>query len=981
MRGLTGTGRRIGANLGLWALTLLVVGSLAFTPPSAGGAPAPGRSGGASVAFSPAAALDQAAASLALGAGPAAGHAASCTGVGSGSRSCSVAGLLPLPSTASGAWVDVTGFSSSAPTPRWLGAMTYDAADGYVLLFGGENSTVAQLDSDTWTYSNHTWTELSPSNSPPGRYLASVAYDAADHYVVLFGGYDLVSTRNDTWTYSAGSWTNVTSSSTSAPASRWRANMVYDAADGYIMLFGGSDLSATTIYNDTWTFSAGTWTKTVPTGNPVGRFRGEMAYDSTDGYAVLFGGCTSSACSPASSDTWKYVGGAWTKLSLSTHPSARVYMALSDDPAQAGVLLFGGSSSPATQTPQSDTWLFANGTWTNLTSTLSDHPPARGYSMMTYDANDGAVILFGGANSASSLNDTWSFGPGLLGELRVTPAAMSIGQSSNISVQAASAGSWIGYSYPVLPSPCTGSNVSYVVCQPSAVGSYPISVSVNDSVGDALVLNSTLLVVSGPAILTFTASPSPVSVNTVTNLSIAATGGIPPVSYNYQNLPPGCSSQNRAYLLCTPSSTGVYTIEGIYSDTNGARSFANLTLTVNPAPTISSFSILPLAIDQGQSFNVSVAVSLGTTPYSYAYSGQPAGCPSVDASRLTCAAGTVGAFHIYANVTDASGAQVGASGFLTVNPALVATAVLLSPPAIDQGETLTIDVNASGGTGAYTYAVANAPPGCPPASTVPYSCHPSQAGNFSVKVTTTDQAGFSVVSFVSVSVNALPSVAGVAATPNPADLGMTVNLSATVTGGTLPLTYAWSSLPQGCAPADSATLACRSAISGSFSPSVRVTDGRGKTADSVVPFVVYPAVAVTLAVNPSPPTAGSSATFVANAQGGSSIFTFVWGGLPTGCPAANQSTIRCPVPAGSYTVTVRVTDTIGGSANATLSTSTVAASGGGSTFLGLPALEGYAVLGVVLVAVVAAAAVIMLRRRRAAPPAEPAPAAEPTDEM
>ena len=60
--------------------------------------------------------------------------------------------------------------------------MAYDAADGYVLLFGGSPQ------SDTWEFQAGVWTKLFPSRSPAPRSATSIVYDVADSSVLLFGG-------------------------------------------------------------------------------------------------------------------------------------------------------------------------------------------------------------------------------------------------------------------------------------------------------------------------------------------------------------------------------------------------------------------------------------------------------------------------------------------------------------------------------------------------------------------------------------------------------------------------------------------------------------------------------------------------------------------------------------------------------------------------------------------------------------------------
>ena len=80
--------------------------------------------------------------------------------------------------------------------------MTYHAADGYVLLFGGANLSASL--GDTWKFSAGSWTQLSPSTSPNPRGDAAMVYDAADHEVVFFGGTNSTKTFTDTWAFSGG---------------------------------------------------------------------------------------------------------------------------------------------------------------------------------------------------------------------------------------------------------------------------------------------------------------------------------------------------------------------------------------------------------------------------------------------------------------------------------------------------------------------------------------------------------------------------------------------------------------------------------------------------------------------------------------------------------------------------------------------------------------------------------------------------------
>ena len=82
--------------------------------------------------------------------------------------------------------------------------MSYDAATGTIVLFGGDSST-GDL-GDTWTWNGSTWTKQHPATRPAVRFEAAMAYDAAASNVVLFSGIggtglDGIAPLRNTWTW------------------------------------------------------------------------------------------------------------------------------------------------------------------------------------------------------------------------------------------------------------------------------------------------------------------------------------------------------------------------------------------------------------------------------------------------------------------------------------------------------------------------------------------------------------------------------------------------------------------------------------------------------------------------------------------------------------------------------------------------------------------------------------------------------------
>ncbi len=301
-----------------------------------------------------------------------------------------------------------TGSLKTAPPGRTAATIAYDAKDGYVLLYGGENFST--IYNDTWKFASGHWTKLKTNGNPGARAGAVMTYDAKDHYVVLFGGYN-GGPLSDTWKYSKGTWTQL--HPTNVPTGRWAASIAYDAKAGYVLMYGG--YSGSVILADSWAFSGGQWTEITSSSPPGDSYSGALAYDSANHYVVEFGGCCSGPRTNYDS-TWKFSQGTWTNLNLVTQPppvdSASYSMTF--DSRTGYDVFFGGATYTGSQYfDLNSTWSFVNAEWTNLS--LSHSPSVRDGIAMVYDPKEGYVLLFGGEqlNTGGALvdvlGDTWTF--------------------------------------------------------------------------------------------------------------------------------------------------------------------------------------------------------------------------------------------------------------------------------------------------------------------------------------------------------------------------------------------------------------------------------------------------------------------------------------------------------------------------------------------------------------------------------------------
>lgn len=295
----------------------------------------------------------------------------------------------------------------------------YDSSDDLVLVFGGRNSA-GFLYNETWSYdpAASSWTELDPSGTIPSPRTCAVAYDPVTQRLILFGGHDGNIFLDDTWSYdpAVNTWTELKPLGTVPPA-RGAHAMAYDPVTRRIIMFGGAYAPPTDsdelCLDDTWAYdpTGNTWTQLHPSGpGPPARAAHAMAYDSSRGLMLVFGGMASGPYDY--NDTWAYdpAASTWTELKPSgTLPAARYGPSMAYDSSADHVIMFGGFAG-ASSDWFGDTWEYdhVKNTWTELRPT-GESPAARQYPSLVYVPFAGQVVMFGGASERASLNDTWAF--------------------------------------------------------------------------------------------------------------------------------------------------------------------------------------------------------------------------------------------------------------------------------------------------------------------------------------------------------------------------------------------------------------------------------------------------------------------------------------------------------------------------------------------------------------------------------------------
>src|SRR5439155_672900 len=282
----------------------------------------------------------------------------------------------------------------------------------------------------------------------------------------------------------------------------------------------------------------------------------------------------------------------------------------------------------------------------------------------------------------------------------------------------------------------------------------------------------------------------------------------------------------------------------------------------------------------------------------------------------------------YTATDAASSAQSSPTDLVTVNSILVAGTVTPSSPAIDNGQSVTLTANPSGGTNPYRYQwYLSTNTVCPSSASIATTANllvsPTTSTYYCYTVTDSSN-GSPALSVTSAAflVTVNPALATGPITPSSptVDKGQSITLTANSSGGTTPYQYQWYS---GLSPTCSVdTTQLGTASTQMVSPTsltyycYRVTDGSigGPTASatSVTDLVaVSPALVADAMAPPSPSIDnGQSIAFTAKPSGGSGPYSYQWysdGTCTVPIPSATSSTYTAS-PSSTTSYAYKVSD-------------------------------------------------------------------------
>jgi gliding motility-associated-like protein len=391
------------------------------------------------------------------------------------------------------------------------------------------------------------------------------------------------------------------------------------------------------------------------------------------------------------------------------------------------------------------------------------------------------------------------------------------------------------------------------------------SVTITDANNCSTTISAITVAEPAAALSANVATSTNVACNAGSNgaIDLNVNGGTSPYSFNWSN---GATTEDIAGL-----NSGTYTVT--VTDANGCTFSASEEITQPSAGLAASISSTQnVNCFGGNNASVQLAVSGGTSPYSYNWSN---GATSQNISSLVA-----GVYSV--TVTDANGCTETQTATITQPTDALSTSINnITNVSCYGNSTAAILINVNGGTTPYSYQWSN--------GSTDQNQMNVEAGTYSVTVTDANGCTSSI-SGIAISQPGDSLAATVSASQNVACTGGGNGaIDINVTGGTMPYQFNWSN---GATSEDISGLA-----TGTYT--VTITDANGCTY-AISETVAQPASSLATSIQSTQNVdcfSNNTGAIDINASGGTAPYTFAWS---NGAVTEDLSNL----PAGTYTVTV-----------------------------------------------------------------------------
>jgi PKD repeat protein/sugar lactone lactonase YvrE len=455
----------------------------------------------------------------------------------------------------------------------------------------------------------------------------------------------------------------------------------------------------------------------------------------------------------------------------------------------------------------------------------------------------------------------------------------------------------------------TGASVNHAFASP---GSFDVVVTATDTGGATATATAHVVVSATPvaaSISSFTPA-TPLAGQAVTLVGTGGGQGALSYSWNYGD---GSAAGTGASSTHTYAAAGSYTVVLTVTDSLGHHTSASNGLTVVMAPTAQISSISQASPDVGQTVSFS---GTGTGQGALSYAWDFGDGTHASGSTVSHAYTALGSNTVTLTVSDAFGHATPATSTVSV-ASLAPTAHITPVTSGTAGQSLTFSGSGSG-QGSLSYAW-NFGDGSAAGSGASTSHSYAHGGSYTVILTVTDAVGGTATASNSIAI-VNPAVFGSITGINPVNAvtAQAVSFASSASGGIGAFSYAWNfgDGQSGTGASPSHTYSAH----GSYSATLVVSDSLG-TASSQATYNVTvndpPAPsALTIVPGQLTPAINVAVGFTGTASG-SNPLSYAWDFGDGSAAGSGLSTTHTYVKAGTYTVTMTVTDPFGQHAQAT----------------------------------------------------------------
>ena len=485
---------------------------------------------------------------------------------------------------------------------------------------------------------------------------------------------------------------------------------------------------------------------------------------------------------------------------------------------------------------------------------------------------------------------------------------------------------------------------------------------------------SIAITVAPLSVTTSGALPTGVANSVYPGVTLQPTGGIPPyinwsVVGGNTNLPPGLTLNAATGAISgTPTTAGTTTFTVTVTDSEATpktATSATLSITVNPALSVTTNSLPAGVVGTVYPAGTALQAAGGVPSYTWAVTtgSLPAGLTlnaSTGAITGKPTGPAVGTIAFTVTVTDSESPTKTATQSLSIvitAPQLTVTTTTASLPTGVLGNTYSTALAASGGAGAYTWAVTGGNASLPPGLTLNtatgvISGTPTATGQTTFTVTVTDSetpTEQTASASLTISVNnSAPLAVTTTSSQLPTGVTGTAYPSTTLqaSGGVTPYTWSISGNPSWLSISPSGVLSGTPNATGTFSFTAKVTDSTKPTANTkTASLSITVDTPITVTTTSPLPTGyvglAYSQTLAATGGSGKGYTWAVTSGstLPGGLTLSAAGVLSGkPTTAGNPSFSVTVTDSASNTGTGTLS---ITIKAGVSITTGSPLPTGY----------------------------------------